>query len=243
MLKSYDKLWVFGDSFTTPNEYVSISESFWALTATKLGIPQVLNYSRPINSFDTVCQMLVSEQAKFDWKKDLFIIGVPPLERITVFDNFKDTEFLAWNIDANNWTFDKFDVPSHRGLACLQSFGNDEKLIVHSDPSWTETQGLRDIFFLTKWLDGCNANYIVLNLTGRSFDKNNIWGPSEFVLPYTKNHPKCILFDDTYHSVNLEVNRPVDYDRYGWGGHHGAEGNRHFFEKSLWPKLIESNLV
>jgi hypothetical protein len=243
LLKSYNKLWVFGDSFTTPNEYVDIPDSFWALTATKLAIPQVLNYSRPVNSFDTVSQMLVSEQKKFDWKKDLFLIGIPPLERITVFDNFKDTEFCAWDIDTVSWNFEKFDVSSHRGLICLQSLGHDEKLIIHNDRSWTETQTLRDIFLLTKWLDSCNANYVILNLIGREFDKNNVWGPSEFVLEYTKTHPRCVLFENTYHSINFNVNPPVDYDTYGWNGHHGVDGNRHFFEKSLWPKLIDCGLA
>ena len=36
MSKTYDKLWVFGDSYTTPNYFVDAKDSFWGLTASML---------------------------------------------------------------------------------------------------------------------------------------------------------------------------------------------------------------
>ena len=239
MLKNYDKLWVFGDSYTTPDVCVDPQESFWGLTAEKLGIDTIVNCSRPVNSFTSVQHLLVSMSQQINWATDLVLIGIPPLERITVFDNYKDTEYLGHKIDTNTWVVDKFDIPIHRGLVSLQNYGTDRQLILHSDRSWLETDVLRQVFFLTQWLDKINANYLILNLS-KDLDDNNIWGPSNFVLPYCKEHNRCILFKNTYHGVNVGVNKPADSDTPE--GHHGPAGNAYFFNQALLPKLKECNL-
>jgi hypothetical protein len=97
-----------------------------------------------------------------------------------------------------------------------------------------ETDVLRQIFLLTQWLDGLAARYLILNLS-KDLDRNNRWGPSEPVLDYCINHPRTILFEKTYHGINIGVNKPADSDTPE--GHHGPAGNRYFFDKSLLPKL------
>jgi len=233
---------VFGDSYTTPGICLEPHCSFWGLTAHHAGIPLIKNCSRPGNSFDSVCHMLVSMQEQYNWGQDLFIIGIPPLERITVFDDYKDTAYVGNNIDTNTWTTQTFEIASHRGLAGLQNYGADKPFIIHSDRAWTETQILRTIFLITTWLDSKNANYMILNLS-KDLDKNNIWGPSEFLLPYSISHPRCILFENTYYGINLNKTPPADYDKFGWNGHHGPAGNMNFFTNSLWPQMKNCNLV
>jgi hypothetical protein len=240
LLKKYRKLWVFGDSYTTPNMCVSPAESFWGLLAKKLDISTVVNCSRPVNSFDSVCQLVIGIQNQIDWHNDLILIGIPPLERITVFDSYTDTEYLGHTFDTQFWNEIKFDIPCHRGLVCLQNYGTDKELIIHHDRSWLETQTLRTVFLLTTWLDSINANYLILNLS-KNLDKNNVWGPSDFVLQYCINHSRCILFENTYYSVNIGVNRPADSDTPE--GHHGSAGNQYFFEKSLLPHMQRCNLI
>jgi hypothetical protein len=242
LLKNYNKLWVFGDSNATPGVCVDPADSFWGLTALALDIPTIKNCSRPANSFDSVCHMLVSLQSEYDWKRDLFLIGVPALERITVFDNYKDTEYEGHELDIAEWQVKKFKIASHHGLLALQNYGADKQLIIHTDRSWLETQVLRTIFLITTWLDSKNANYMIINLS-KDLDNNNVWGPSEFVLPYALNHPRCILFEDTYHGINLDINPPADFDQYGWNGHHGPVGNKYFFENSLLPKIKQCGLI
>jgi hypothetical protein len=239
LLKDYDKLWVFGDSYTTPNVCVKPQDSFWGLLATHLGIDTIKNCSRPVNSFDAVCQLVVGLQNEIDWNTDLVLIGIPPLERITVFDNFKDTKYLGHTIDVQTWQNEQFDIAVHCGLVSLQNYGTDKELIIHSDRAWLETQTLRTIFFLTTWLDSINANYMILNLS-KDLDTDNIWGPSNFVLPYCVSHPKCIVFKDTYYGINIGVNKPADSDTPE--GHHGPAGNRYFFEKSLLPTMQRNKL-
>jgi hypothetical protein len=241
LLKDYNKLWVFGDSYTTPGVCVEPQDSFWGLLASHLNICTIKNCSRPVNSFDAVCQLVVGLQTEIMWNTDLVLIGIPPLERITVFDNYKDTEYLGHTIDTHTWQDQQFDIAVHRGLVSLQNYGTDKKLIIHHDRSWLETQVLRTVFFLTTWLDSINANYMILNLS-KNFDKHNNWNPSNFVLPYVINHPRCILFENTYHDINLNINPPADFDQYEWNGHHGPAGNKYFFEKSLLPTLQRNKL-
>jgi len=238
--KKYDRMWVFGDSYTTSEVCVSAAESFWGLAATRLNIPVIMNYSRPRNSFDSVCHLLISEQDHYDWNKDLFLIAIPPLERITVFDNFKDTPYIGYQIETTTWNKTESQIQSHHGLIGNKIFGDDKQLIIHSDRSWLETQILRTIFLLTTWLDSNDANYVVVNCS-KPLDLNNIWGPSNFVFPYAINHPKCILFKDTYYDINYNVNKPADFNQYGWHGHHGPAGNKHFFENSLLPIMQRNN--
>jgi hypothetical protein len=233
---------VFGDSYSAPGYGVNPSESFWGLIAAQANIPKITNCSREINSFDSICQLLIGMHENIDWTNDLILIGVPPLERITIFDNFKDTKFLGYKFNTQTWAQQQFDVECHHGLVSLQNYGSDKEFIMHSDRSWLETQTLRTIFLLTSWLDSKKANYMILNLN-KDLDKNNIWGPSKFILDYCLGHPRCILFENTYYGINLNKNPPADFDQYGWFGHHGPIGNQYFFEKSLWPQLQQCNLV
>jgi hypothetical protein len=242
LLKDYDNLWVFGDSYTTPDVCVSPKNSFWGLTATHANIPTIRNCSRSANSFDTVMHLVVSMQNEFNWERDLLLIGIPPLERITVFDNYVNTEYHGTNFDTASWNQSKFLINYHRGLVCMQNFGKDKTLITHENRSWNEAQALRNIFLLTAWLDAKQANYMILNLS-KSLDRNCLWGPSEFLLPYAEAHQRCILFEDGYNGINLGINQPADYDKSGWNGHHGLAGNQYFFEKSLWPQLKQCNLI
>ena len=241
MSKTYNKLWVFGDSFTTTDYCVNAQDSFWGLTAQHLKILKIINYSRPGNSFDTIQQLLIGSTPEINWTDDLMFIGLPPLERITVFDNFKDTKYIGHVINTMDWTVSSQDVPVHNGLECLHYYGEDQQLIIHSDRSWLETQVLRTIFLLTQWLDSVGANYLIINLS-KDLDENNQWGPSNFVLPYCKTHKNCVLFEDTYHGINLNINKPADFDQHGWNGHHGPNGNKYFFEQSLMPRLKELKL-
>lgn len=235
MPKEYNKLWVFGDSYSTPEYCVPSRESFWGLTAAHISAKQIMNCSWPGNSFDSVKHMLISMQQQFDFANDFFIIGMPPLERLTVFDNYKDTKYQLTCIDTDSWKATKQQISCHTGLQIIPG-DKSQQMVIYEDRAWTETKTLADIFLITTWLDSVQANYLIVNLS-KPLDSNNVWGPSEFVLPYSQKHKRCILFDDTYYSVNLNKNEPVDFKHYSWMGHHGPAGNKHFFETSIKNKI------
>ena len=237
MLKDYDKLWVFGDSYATPDYCVSPSESFWGLTALAIGAKRIFNCSWPGNSFASIMHMVVSMQNDYDWANDFLIIGIPPLERLTVFDNYKDTRYNKQVFDPTTWKSEIDEIACHTGLINVK-LETVRDLVIFEDRAWTETQALQNLFLLTTWLDSKNANYLVVNLS-KPLDIDNKWGPTNFLLPYCVEHNRLIGFDNTYHSVNLNINKPADFEKHGWLGHHGPEGNRYFFEKSINPKLEE----
>lgn len=236
MLKSYNRLWVFGDSHSTPNVCVTPEKSFWGLTASELAVGTIINFSRSKISFESVCHILVCEQQRYDFDNDFFIIGLPPLERITVFDNHKDTALKSHVFDTATWQVETHNVASHHGLINMQYTELDKMSVLISDRSWVETQVLRQIFLITSWLDSHKANYVIVNLS-KNLDKNNHWGPSQYILDYCAKHKKCQLFNNSLYDVNVNVNKPEDFNQFGWFGHHGSAGNENFFEKSIKDRL------
>ena len=236
MPRNYNRLWVFGDSYSTPNVCVEPQHSFWGLAAKQLGVSTVVNCSRPKMSFDSVSQILVGEQQQYYWDKDFFIIGIPPLERITVFDDFKDTSLLSHVFDTNSWHSERQQISSHHGLVNLQYRELDKIAVIINDRSWLETQILRQIFLLTTWLDSQQASYVIVNLS-KDLDIGNCWGPTQFILNYCIEHPRCEIFKNSMYNCNLNLHKPADYDQHGWYGHHGIDGNRHFFETTVKNKL------
>jgi hypothetical protein len=238
--KEYNKLWVFGDSYSTPHVCdLDPQESFWGLTAQHLGINKIANCSRPQSGFDSVAHLVVNMQHEYDWRHDLFLIGLPILERVTMVDN-ENKIFYGHNYN-ENWAESKFQINCHYGLSSFQNFKENRGFVLYSNREWTESQALRNIYFLTHWLDSKKANYLIVNLS-HPLGTDNARGFNVETLPYCKNHSRCILFDNTYYSINFEIHKPADYDRYGWNGHHGPDGNRHFFEKSVLPTLQRNKL-
>lgn len=226
---------MFGDSYTSPNYCVNSQDSFWGLTASALDVKEIVNCSWLGNGFESIKHMCVGMQLQFDFANDFLIIGIPPLERLTVFDNYKNTRYNSICIDPNTWKEHKQEITCHTGLQVLRGH-ESQQMVIYEDRAWTETQVLTSLFLLTQWLEFKRANYLVVNLS-KPLDENNVWGPSSFVLPWALNHDRMILFKDTYYSVNENIHKPTDFDRHGWMGHHGAAGNRHFFETSVRQKL------
>lgn len=236
-MMTYKKLWVFGDSYTTPNFCVDPENSFWGLTAKHIDADTVINLSWPGCSWTSVQHNLIGQQSEYNWNEDFFIIGMPPLERFTVFDNYKDTKYQR-HVFTHKWEHQQELLHCHNGLETIAA-RDDRNLVIYSDRSWAETQALNSVFLLTQWLDSKNANYLIVNLS-KPLDIDNRWGPTIFNLDYCIKHPHCILFNDTYFSVNENIHKPVDFHEHGWMGHHGPDGNKQFFEVSIKNKLTNT---
>jgi hypothetical protein len=238
--KKYSKLWVFGDSYATPGYCVEPKDSFWGLTASLLSANEILNYSWPGNSLDSIVHVLISEQNQYDWENDFFIIGVPPLARLTVVSKDDKKITTAHKINSTSWQHDTFGVLCHHGMENISGY-MDKHFAIYEDSTWTQTQAMRSIFLLNAWLDSKNANYLIVNLSvdfGQDYSS-----VGNFLMSNCLAHPRNLLFCDGYYSVNLTINAPVDFEQYGWQGHHGAAGNKHFFEKSILPILEKNKLI
>jgi len=229
-------VWVFGDSHSTPGVCVEPHNSYWGLVASYLKAKTVINFSRPKISFESVCHILVGEQSRYDFAHDFFIIGLPPLERITIFDDHKNTALIQNSFDVDTWQNKTSNTMSHHGLVNLQYAELAKFAVLMSDRSWVETQVLRQIFLITQWLDRHHANYVIVNHS-KNLDLNNRWGPSQYILDYCLGHQKCCVFENSLYNVNLDKHKPADFEQYGWFGHHGSDGNKHFFETTVKNKL------
>lgn len=246
MTKQYETLYVFGDSFSTPNYCVDPRDSYWGLLANYANVLNVKNYSFVGNAWEGAMQSLVGESVNINFETSLIIIALPPLERRLRFDNYQNTEHLYYTY--NSIWGESSSVNEHmRGLEVLRGFDVNgtvrDEISLFADRSWLETVLMRELFLVTKWLDSVGASYFVINTNAKDLDKDNFWGPSSTVLPYMLDHPR-MMFEDTYHSINQEDNiQPADYNAHGWMGHHGAEGNANFFQKSLLPQLKDAKLL
>jgi hypothetical protein len=240
LLKKYRNLWVFGDSYSTPNICVDPTDSFWMDTARILKVDKIYNYSWPGNSFDSVIHNLTSESGQFDWKNDFILIGVPPLVRLTVVSNNDTKAYYRRVFDTDAKEIGQEQILCHHGLKNIH-FYDDPTAIRFEDQTWTEIQACRNIFLLNQWLDSKEANYLIINLS-KDF-MTDFPATGRFLQETCFNHPRNILVGDTCYNLNLGVNKPTDFDTYGWSGHHGSAGNKHFFKESILTRLKNNNLI
>ena len=231
-------LWVFGDSYTTPHECVDPADSFWGLTAQWLNIPVVKNLSRRGASLESVSHLLITQQQQYDWQRDFFIVGIPPVQRFLACADDSKLEYRVKDFDTKTWAESSRAIVDHQGLRSFHGWELPKTVAVNRSSQYIETQTMREIFWITQWLSSHCANYVVVNLSC-DLNKFNPAASAQFLLEYCVNHSNCILFDKTYYGINLDVHRPLDFDQYGWNGHHGAEGNKYFFEQSLKPYITE----
>mgnify|MGYP003351836285 CR=1 FL=1 len=77
------KLYVFGDSFSTPYVEVNPEDSFWGLAAKELPVDQVINYSWPRNCLDNLIHSILNEP--IDFENNYFLIGMPVLFRDSIY--------------------------------------------------------------------------------------------------------------------------------------------------------------
>lgn len=229
-----NKLYVFGDSYSTPGFCVEPHESWWGLVHNEIKhrVPFVDNYSWPGNNIDSIAHIIVSNLDMFD-KDDYVIIGIPPIERLTVFDLAARPK-MAIKFDANLNKVCQYTVPRHDSLQQLTRHQLGRFEIDIWNRSWSEAQILRQLLLLEYLIKDCVAGVMVVNLA-EPFQPLTQWSVLESLQAMALNKPNFIIFDNTYQSVNKDVHKPVDFDTHGWWGHHGPEGNQHWFDVALLP--------
>lgn len=234
MSKTFRDLYVFGDSYSTTDYCVPWRESFWGLAAQHLAIDRILNYSALGNSLDTLIYLLQVEQQNINFGPDsLVMVCVPALERITWHDMSQDSLYQYQDITLAG-EISNVPVDSHRNLRCDPLYQVVPEMAKVLERSWTETQGLSKLFFLFHYLEKLGTPFMIMNMC---FNYPRQGWPTNFFQDWFDTKDNVILFENTYASINVDVNRPVDYDLYRWQGHHGSEGNKRFFELGLKPKL------
>jgi hypothetical protein len=102
--------------------------------------------------------------------------------------------------------------------------------------SWTEAMALVDIQLLHGYLSMKGYRFIIGNL-GQPITSDTQCNTLHTLIQNTRQLNNAVVFDNTYYSVNYQKNMPVDYDRYGWFGHHGSAGNELWYQLTLQPLM------
>jgi hypothetical protein len=236
------KLYIFGDSYSTPEFCVDPKDSWWGLLANAIGskIEGVDNYSWPGNNIDSIAHIIVANQDMFR-PDDYIVIGIPPIERMTVFDpGARLKQVVKYDPKLNEVR--RSMVPRHESLQQLTAHQLDRAVIELWNRSWQEAQVLRSILTLAAYIEKITTRYMFLNLA-EPFQPATTWSVLQSLQQQTTKHRHMIVFENTYYSVNFNVNRPADFETYGWHGHHGTEGNKHWFNTAILPNAKELNWV
>lgn len=228
-------LYVFGDSFTTPNFCVVPCDSFWGLLAKDLKVDQIINYSHSGFSLDQIIHILVNET--FD-NTAYFLVGIPPIERLAMYFENSTKQWPAAVFDTNfNKTIQCADtVNQTQHYDFFEVFGKEKFFITNYSYHWQQQLVCDKIFLIYNTLKNLNLKFLIINLTEPMYYHSEV--PAQKKL---NELSECILFDNTCHSVNQQDDiKPADWDQgTGWYGHHGAEGNLNWYTKILKPKVIE----
>jgi len=230
------KLYVFGDSYSTPGFCVGPQDSWWGLLARAIGhkIEGVDNYSWPGNNIDSIGHVIVANQDLFQ-PDDYLVIGIPPIERMTVFDPAARAKQVV-KFDPLLKEVERVMVPRHESLGQLTAHQLDRAIVDLWNRSWQEAQVLRGILTLAAYIEKITTRYMFLNLA-EPLQPPTQWSVLESLQQQAKAHPQMIIFEDTYYSVNFNVNKPADFETHGWFGHQGPIGNKHWFDTVLSSKL------
>lgn len=227
------KLYIFGDSYSTPGFCVEPKDSWWGLMAQDLQVSSVENYSWPGNNIDSISHLIVAGSGFMP--DDYVVIGVPPIERFTMYDPDghppKSHRFFS-----NLEPMDQRLLHEHNGLRQVTSHQLGQGYVMAWNRSWQEAQVLRELFLLSRYIKGWTSNYLILNLA-EPFQPVTEWTTLNSMQQKFLADPHSILFDNTYFSVNKGINRPVDFETHGWHGHHDASGNQHWYKSVLYPKI------
>jgi len=233
---------VFGDSYTTPGVCVEPCDSVWGLMSQDLSVDCIENYSHSGFSLDHVVHILLNET--FDFEQDFFVVGIPPLIRTMIYDdNCKTT-----------WNYTSFDCDFSTTQHQVESLQNTNRYVLTDqffdrskvdryNAGWNDVQCLEKIYLLHQYFQSKQAKFVMLNFSN-PVDYQDLWPAGKSIMIKTKQLKECILFDNTCQLINqVDQIKPVDFDQYGWQGHHGAEGNRNWYNKIVKPKMIELNWI
>jgi len=234
-------LYVFGDAKTIPNFGVESHESFWGLAAQELGTSHVYNFSFVNNCLDNIIHLFLNHE--FNYDNGYFLICIPPLVSYSVYDPSK-TPTTGQRVYGFNKDFEPIAVTSTvlagvTGINFTEAFSNDLNYITFFRAEWYQVLMLEKIYLLTSWLQSKNAKFIIANIS-KPFDLQEYWPTARPIMLKVKECKNCIIFENTYYSVNQQDNiQPPDFDIYEWNGHHSSEGNSNWYAKVIKPKMQE----
>lgn len=227
------KLHIFGDSYSTPNYLVQPNESWWGLLSHDLDVTDIVNWSWWGSNLDNIAHTMFCYQDQI-LSNDYVVIAVPPLIRVTVFEPDTADELpVKPSVITYNSTLSQTKselILSHSGLIGKSVTDMGKSYVQGWNPGYAEAIAIRTIGLL---LGNFNVKIIVVNAS-MPFQEPTMWPTLGMAQAQLQNDSRVEL-QNTYYSVNLNKYIPVDYDKWGWNGHHGPDGNLEFYTQVVKP--------
>lgn len=239
-------LYVFGDSYSTPHIKVEPKDSFWGLAANDLAVDTIYNFSFSGNCLDNILHVLLNDE--FDFNNGYFLIGIPPLIRYSVFNQHDNSLTPNKRLAKYDNKFNETEMycPAMHNVGSqpfVETFTNDKKYVSYFCAEWNDVINLEKIYLLSSWMLSKNAKFIIVNLS-TPIVYQDMWPAGCGIMKKVNFDPHCIIFKDTYQSLNQNDNIiPPDYEEWGWNGHHGPQGNQNWYKKILYNKMQELNWI
>jgi len=233
------KLYIFGDSYSTPGLCTNPKDSFWGLLARDLAdkIESIENYSWPGNNIDSIGHVIVSIVDQFE-HDDYLLIGIPHLQRLTLYNQDRelsdDKHMASFSCDLIKQKTER--VFCHSGLTQLITHQLGKDYVMNWNQSWAEAQALRMLLTLDAFLiNKIKFEHVVYFNLSEPYQPLTQWPTLCLLQQQVLKNPRMVLFENTYYSVNKDKHLPLDFDQFGWAGHHGPEGNKNFYETTIRP--------
>ena len=157
------------------------------------------------------------------------VIALGPLERLPMYTDLWHEEEVLKPVDANGQPCNLSDCHEYFRSFTLDDINRKTQNLFHPTYLWAKLYS--DVLKLDTLCRGLGHQLLVLHM-------------SVIKIPYHVGHPLVDPLERAIASVRYisEHNsctnlcwqagiKPWDYDRYGWIGHHSAEGQRHFGEQ------------
>ena len=202
-------LYVDGDSYSTPGVCVDQHQSYWSLFGQHVRADSIVNYAYSGKSPEGMIRSAVRFAIERPNQDIFFLLGFGPLERFDV--RFQTNPFKNPN-------------PAESGISSNPFSAEKERVLGHVS-SLSEANFYSNLVLLGNLLDTLNFKYMFHYMT---VPLKRMEAP---MLTSLRNevdkNPRIVnLFEDTcfVHGIKNKI-KPVDFDEYGWIGHHGPEVN------------------
>ena len=224
-------LHIFGDSYSTPDYYVDPKDSWWGRLSTDMQLPCKV-YAWPGNNMDYITHAIVCYMNEKIHAGDYVVVGIPPVQRTTLMKPEIDKVECIQHFDLNfKCIHEEHDVLSQQGLVSIPVHDMSKDFVLGHNDEWANAQVIRNIVLLDTFLKAHDIPVMFVNTSEPI--KHDEWAPMSMLSKYSQGDH--IELTNTYYSVNYDVNIPKDFDKWGWVGHYGSDGNQLWYDTVIKP--------
>ena len=216
---------VYGDSFSFPGTCNTSADDMW-YTHVFAPTQEILNRAKPLNNTETMFLQATHDCVTHKEPAQL-VIALGPLQRLPTYtDGWYDKETLK-PVDEEGHNTDLSHCQQHFNSFVWRDAEEGKNLdLFHPTYLWARLYS--NIITLDALCRQLGHRLLVLHMSVHDRDFNT---DHPLIRPLGERVSDLDYIGETHSctSVCRQANiKPWDYDKYGWIGHHSADGQRHF---------------